>query len=192
MIKNDNIRAKFKFGGSFMVRSIVRYVGLTVIVIGIVLLVSNLLNSNNREFKSNKNNDIVKYYSVSIKVLDKETKKFLNGGSFVLKDNEGKIIEEWEQTENIKRIGKLKKGTYVIEQKSSLDGYEMSDKLTFRISNSDKNIDIYNTVIQEVMSESEVSVDNTLSLKSSFGYVVSIIISCIGIILILNKRDNFS
>ena len=192
MIKNDNIRAKFKFGGSFMVRSIVRYVGLTVIVIGIVLLVSNLLNSNNREFKSNKNNDIVKYYSVSIKVLDIETKKFLNGGSFVLKDNEGKVIEEWEQTENIKRIGKLKKGTYVVEQRTSIDGYEMSDKLTFRISNSDKNIDIYNTLIQKVMVESEVSVDNTLSLKSSFGYVLSIIISCIGMILVLNKRDNFS
>ena len=141
-----------------MVRSIVRYVGLTVIVIGIVLLVSNLLNSNNREFKSNKNNDIVKYYSVSIKVLDKETKKFLNGGSFVLKDNEGKIIEEWEHTKNIKRIGKLKKGTYVIEQKSSLDGYEMSDKLTFRISNSDKNIDIYilNMPSEEVSSYDEV------------------------------------
>lgn len=176
-----------------MVRSIIRYVGLAVIVIGIVLLVSNLLNGDNREFKSNnKNNDIVKYYSVSIKVLDKETKKFLNGGSFVLKDNEGKVIEEWEQTENIKRIGKLKKGTYVVEQRTSIDGYEMSDKLTFRISNSDKNIDIYNTVIQKVMVEDEVSVDNTLSLKSSFGYVLSIIISCIGMILVLNKRDNFS
>lgn len=168
-----------------MIGKIIRYVVLAAVVVGIVVVMSTLLNDKNNEngFSSNKT------YTVSIRVMDKETKKFITGGEFVLKTSAGEIIEEWVGTENIKRIAKLKNGTYVIEQKSAADGYEVADDVKFKIYNEGKDVTIYNEVkVEEEKYESEeVVVDNTLSMRSCISYIGSVLIIGFGILLI-NKR----
>ena len=170
-------------------RNIIRYIGLTAIVIGVVILISTLLTKDKEGFNSNnKNINNPKYYTASIKVLDEDSRKFVTGGEFVLKTNDGKVIAEWEGKENIKRISKLTNGTYIIEQKSSAEGYEKSDNKTFRINGESKDITIFNKLKEEVITSNEVGVDNTLSMKSYFGYIISIMIIGSGLYLIINKK----
>ena len=78
-----------------MIRNIIRYVGLTIVIIGIVVLMSSFFNRENSNFKSSDKNSKsnTKYYTDSIRVLDKESRKFINGGKFLLKDDDGKVID---------------------------------------------------------------------------------------------------
>lgn len=166
-------------------RKIIRYILIALVVVGIVFLMSTLID-NNEVKNSLKNNN--KTYTVSIRVMDRESKEFVNGGEFILKSSDGKIIEEWKGTENIKRISNLKNGTYTIVQKSAKYGYEVSKEITFKIYNDEKEIVIYNEVkSKEVISNEEIVVDNTLSVKSSFSYVISVILIGLGMIFI-NKK----
>lgn len=174
-----------------MIKKVIRYGILTAIVIGIVLLMSTLLTGENSSFSSsNKNSsNSTKYYTASIRVLDKESKKFITGGEFVLKTSDGEVIEEWTAKDNIKRVSKLTNGTYIVEQKSALEGYEKSDNVTFKISNSSQDVVIYNEAIaEEVITSNEVSVDNTLSVKSCLSYITAIIVIGSGLFLIVNKK----
>ena len=174
-----------------MIRNLIRYLILTIIIIGIVVLLSNLFTKGNSNFNSNNKLNNNKYYTASIRILDKESKKFINGGEFILKTKDGKIIEEWEGNENIHRVSRLKNGTYILEQKSAADGYEKAKNQSFKIDNSDKDVIMFNSVIveEEVIISNEVTVDNTLSIKSCLSYIVSIsiIISGFGLIF-LQKR----
>lgn len=174
-----------------MIRNIIRYVVLTIIVIGIVALLGSLVNKDSVKFNSdNKLKETsTNYYTASIKVIDKDTNNFIKGGTFVLKNNKNEVISEWTANENIKRINKLKNGTYTLEQKSATEGYEKSDKITFKIYNSSKDVVVYNQKeeTKNVVSSNEVSVDNTLSTKSIFVYIISIIITCYGVVLV-NKK----
>jgi len=173
-----------------MFRSVIRYVILTFVVIGIVLLFASLVgNKENNKFNSD-NGSNSKYYTASIRVLDKESKKFINGGEFILKNSSDKIIDEWNNSENIHRVTKLKNGTYVIEQVSAIDGYSMTDEVIFKISGSDKNVVVYNEVSEEkeVIGSSEVSVDNTLSVKCFLSYLLAIVTILCGLALVLNKK----
>lgn len=175
-----------------MFRGIIRYIVLTLVVIGIVLLMGSLVNNGDASFNSSSKNSgtSVKYYTASIRVLDKESKKFLSGGSFILKNSEDEIVDEWNSTENIHRATRLKNGTYVIEQVSAADGYEVADNVTFKILSSDKDVVVYNevSVEEQKITSNEVSVDNTLSVKSFLSYVVAIVIIGCGFILIVNKK----
>lgn len=168
-----------------MVKKIVRYVVLALVVVGIVFLMSTLLNDK----KSDDNFSSGKTYTASIRVMDKETRKFITGGEFVLKTSTGEVVEEWIATENIKRVTNLKNGTYVLIQKSAADGYEVADEITFKIYNEGKDVTVYNQVIseEEVIDSEEVVVDNTLSVRSNFGYVISLVVVVFGILLIGKK-----
>ena len=177
-----------------MVRSIIRYIILTAIVIGIVLLMGSLINKDEKtEFNSSKGNNQINYYTASIKILDKETKKFISGGKFILKNSKDEIVDEWIGTENIHRSTKLKNGTYTIEQTSPIDGYNKTEEVSFKIYNSNKDVDVYNEAHQkEVISSNEVNVDNTLSVRCFLSYVVALTIIGCGLILIVNKKYKFN
>lgn len=167
-----------------MIGKMIRYLVLVLVVIGVALIVGTVINNNGAKSFLDKN----KTYSVSIKVKDRETKKVITGGEFVLKTSDGKVIEEWVLKDEVKRISKLENGTYVIVQKSALDGYEISDEVTFKIYNQEKEITIYNVaIIEEIIENKEVFVDNTLSMKSGINYIISFVIIGIGILLV-NKR----
>ena len=167
-----------------MIRKVIRYILLALVVVGIVFALSTLTDDKG-EFGKSRDKD---GYTVSIKVMDMETRKFLADGVFILKSSDGKVIEEWTLKENVKRITNLKNGSYVIVQKSAKDGYEISEPVMFKIYNEGKDVTIYNEVIiEEIIETEEVNVDNTLSLKNNFVYVVAGILIGIGILLV-NKR----
>lgn len=168
-----------------MLGKIVRYILLVLVVVGVVFLLNTLIDDDglNKNFKTNNET-----YTVSIRVMDRESKKFVNGGEFVLKTSDGKTIEQWVSKENIKRIGNLKNGTYTIIQNSAAEGYEISEKVTFKIYNEDKDVVIYNDIkVQEVISNENVLVENTLSMKDSFGYIIALVFIGIGMIFV-NKK----
>ena len=168
----------------YMIGKIVRYLVLVLVVIGIAFLVGTVINkTSDKKFLDNN-----KTYSVSIRVMNRETKKVITGGEFVLKTSDGKVIEEWVLNDEVKCIDNLENGTYVIVQKSASDGYEISDEVTFKIYNDEKEITIYNdAIIEEVIENKEVIVDNTLSMKSGINYIISFVIIGIGVLLV-NKR----
>jgi len=176
-----------------MIKNIVRYLGLALVIVGIVLVMKNLFstdtgNWNSKDVKSNK-----VYYEANIKLLDAETEDYIMGSNLVLKNAKDEVIDEWTTKEEEHTVIKLEKGTYVLEQTSVADGYEDDKKtITFKVSNENKEIVMYNTAKVEEVKEtsSEINVDNTLSTKSYFSVVISIIIMILGtrLILMSNKR----
>lgn len=171
-----------------MIKNIVRYLGLALVIVGIVLVMKNLFstdgsNWNSKDVKSNK-----VYYDANIKLLDEETKDYIVGSKMLLKNAKDEVIEEWTTKNDKHTVIKLEKGTYVLEQSSIVDGYEDDKKtITFKISNEDKDIVMYNTakVLEDKEIANEVNVDNTLSTKSYMNVVIAISILLIGIRLIL-------
>lgn len=171
-----------------MISKVIRYIILALFVVGIVFLMNTLIDKNNLENGSNDG----KTYTANIKVLDKETKKFVGGSEFVLKTSDGKVIEKWVSGDSVKRITNLENGTYLIVQNSAKDGYNISEKVTFKIYNSGKDVVIYNeAIVKEKIESEEVVVDNTLSLKSCFSYVISFIVIGIGFLLIGKRNFSF-
>ena len=171
-----------------MLKNIIRYVGLALVIIGIVLVMKNLFANNTESFNNpnNKNNKI--YYEANIKLLDKDTNKYITGANLTLKNNDGKIIDEWKTTDKAHTVIKLEKGTYILEQKSAIDGYETNDSsLIFKITDENKSIVMYNKVAVEEKKEvaSEINVDNTLSTKSILPIITAITIVLVGFKMIL-------
>lgn len=167
-----------------MIGKMIRYLVLVLVVIGVALIVGTVINNNSDKNFLDKN----KTYSVVIRVKDRETRKVITGGEFILKTSDGKVIEEWVLNDEVKRISKLENGTYMIVQKSAALGYETSEEVTFKIYNEEKEITIYNdAIIEEIIGNKEVFVDNTLSMKNGINYIISFIIIGIGALLV-NKR----
>ena len=119
-----------------MIKNIIRYVGLALVIVGIVLVMKNLFaNSSNTWSSGNNGINNKVYYEASIKLLDKETSDYVVGADLVLKDNNDKVIDEWKTTDSAHKVVKLEKGTYILEQKSTVDGYEANDtSLVFKIT----------------------------------------------------------
>ena len=55
--------------------------------------------------------------------VDKATGKPLAGATLVVKDNEGKVIEEFVTTEEPHTITGLKDGEYTVEEIAAPEGY---------------------------------------------------------------------
>lgn len=182
-------------------RNIIRYVGIILVIAGILLVMKNLVtkDENFSDTSTNKNQTTeVAYYSAKIKLVDKETDAYLEGASFILKNEKDEIIEKWISESNVHLISKLKKGKYTIEQEKAPDGYHLNEEVTsFEVTNKDQEVVIYNTKMteeeieelrQQNTTSSEVSVDNTLSVKNIWAILGGICSIGLGIFFILIQK----
>jgi len=188
-----------------MLRNIIKYGGLALVIIGIVLVMKNLFNSD-AEFESKKNtnsrNVTKSYYSATVNLMDEETKKYLVGASLVVKDAFGNVVTRWTTEEKSHLVSNLKAGTYTLEEETAPEGYKSNDTITFIIK--DKNRDV--TMLNKKMTEEEkkayeeeqrklnttsdeVNVDNTLSEKDVVTVMMAIVCMVSGIFLVSRKRD---
>ena len=177
-------------------RNIIKYIGIVLVIAGILLVMKNLFTKDDEWNTNNKKNkEEIVYYNAEIKLLDKDTESYLSGSTLVLKKKTGEIIEKWITDGGVHLVNKLKNGTYVIEQESSIDGYHKNEEgVTFEIKNKNKQVTIYNKKMTEAEIEearrqntvsNEVGVDNTLSEKSVWSIIGGIASIGIGISLIL-------
>ena len=136
-----------------MIKNIVRYLGLALVIIGVVLVMQNLFSTDTNDWGSKNliNGNSKNYYTANVKLLNEENDEYIVGASLVLKDENDKVIDEWKTTDKDHSIIKLEKGTYTLEQVETIDGFEKSDKvITFNISDDDKNIVMYNSKKEEI------------------------------------------
>lgn len=75
---------------------------------------------------------------VSILKVDAKTGKPLSGATLVVKDSEGKVIEEFVTTEEPHVITNIKDGEYTVEEKAAPEGYKKSDEI-YKFTISDEN-----------------------------------------------------
>lgn len=81
--------------------------------------------------------------SVTIKKLDKETKKAVKGAILVVKDSKGNVIETFTTTDKAYEINNLEVGSYTVEEESAPEGYEKSDEVVkFEINKSKKDVTV--------------------------------------------------
>lgn len=179
-----------------MIKNIVRYLGLALVIVGIVLVMKNLFSTDTENWgsKSFSNTNSKTYYTANIKLLSEEDDEYIVGSKLVLKDENDKVVDEWKTEDKEHAVVKLESGTYVLEQVETVDGYVKSDKvITFKITDDDKDIVMYNAVVVEEVKEtaSEVSVDNTLSVKSSVTAIVAGITILLGMIMVVFPNNKF-
>ena len=181
-----------------MIRNIIRYLGLALVIIGIVLVMKNLFSTDNGEWNSKSLKDAINaksYYEANIKLLDEETNDYIIGSEFVLKNDKKEVIDKWTSEDEKHTVIKLEEGTYILEQTKVAEGYEDDKKtITFKITDDNKEIVVYNTAIVEKVNEtsSEVNVESTASFKNHFVTIVAGIIVLIGLGMVLfpNKKFN--
>ncbi len=184
-----------------MARNIIKYVGLALVIIGIVLVMKNLFasdsdwqtDSNSTEKKKNAT------YSASVSLIDQETESYLSGASLVIKDEDGNVIDEWTTDTGVHLVGDLENGTYILSESQAPEGYHLNeDGVSFTIKDSDQKVTMCNIAMTEEeikmaqttngnanATSDEVGVDNTSSMRNKFlstGGIFSIII---GITLVL-------
>lgn len=184
-------------------RNIIKYVGIILVIAGILLVMKNLFTKDDEwnTDKKDKATEVV-YYSAKIKLLDEETESYLSGATLVLKNEAGDVIEKWTTDGGTHLVSKLEKGNYVVEQESSVDGYHVNEEgVSFEIKNKDKEVIVYNTrmteeEIEEIRRQNtvsnEVNVDNTLSEKGIWSIIGGIASIGIGVGLILVQRRSSS
>ena len=171
-----------------MIKNIIRYVGLALVIVGVVLVMKNLFT--NVDTKSNvKDKEKVMYYTANIELLDKSTNEYVVGAGLSLKDENGELIEEWITDNSNHIVINLTKGTYKLEQVKVSDGYLINEEvITFEISNGDKDVVMYNEKEEVKIVSDEVGVDNTLSTKSVVSVLISLVSIAIGILFILKNK----
>lgn len=176
-------------------RNIIKYVGILLVIVGIVLVMRNLF-SKDTDWSSDK----VSYYSAEISVLDKQSKSFVVGAEMVLKDSDGKVIDEWTTESGAHKVNKLEKGSYTLTQVEAADYYHLNEeKITFQIKNRDKDVLMYNTKMTETEIEEErvknttseeTAVDNTLSSKSILSVIISVVAIGLGTVIIYKEKKS--
>lgn len=189
-----------------MLRNVIRYGGIALVIIGIILVMKNLFNSD-ASFDNQKNKKNVvnsnSYYSVNVSLLDQDSHSFLIGGNLVIKDAEGNVISGWTTEEGVHLVPNLKKGFYTLIEEEAPNGYHLnSDGIKFEIKNKDQEIVMYNTKMSEEEKiayeaeqravntvSSEVDVDNTLSSKNFVTIFVAFVCFVFGIGMIFSKRE---
>ena len=165
-----------------MIRNIIRYVGLALVIVGIVLVMKNLFSTDTNDSWGSKDiSSKTKYYEANIKLLDEESKEYITGSTLVLKDEKGKVVDEWKTSKYVHTVVKLENGTYKLSQVKGVDGYEVSDKvITFKIDGKDKDIVMHNKAIVKEVSK-EVDVESTASSKSIFIVILALAVNLSGI-----------
>lgn len=104
--------------------------------------------------------DVIKFSNDYTKVqFDKKEMvggKELAGGHFILREEDGSVVEEWDSTDDSKYIYRLSPGTYTLSEVKAPDGYQISQAaLSFQV---EEKSDIQVVTMFNVM---EVDVPNT-------------------------------
>lgn len=182
-------------------RNIVKYVGIALVIIGILLVMKNLVSKDTDWSSSKKEETKEVYYNARIKLLDKENDAYLAGGKLILKDEKGDVIGEWTTEEGVHLVNKLAKGKYTLIEEEAPENYHLNEEsISFEIKNTDKEVIMYNTKMteEEIAEErikntisNEVGVDNTLSNKNIFSTIMAITIAIIGVGLIYKEKKNY-
>ena len=189
-----------------MLRNIIKYGGLALVIIGIILVMKNLFNSDSEWKDDNKKKTTTttsSSYTAKVSVQDEETKEFITGANISVKDAQGNTIAEWVTTDGEHLVPNLKNGTYTIVEDEAPENYKITDeKTTFTIKNKNKNVTIYNAKMTEAEIEayeeeerqknttaSEIGVDNTLSEKSAIGIAIATLCFLCGMSVIFHKKE---
>ena len=181
-----------------MIRNIIKYVGIVLVILGIFLVFRNLVSKDTNWNTNNKKNNKNITYNVTIKLLDKDSKRYLSDSKLVLKNEQGELVKEWTTTVGEYKVENLKKGKYTLVQLSAPSNYHLNkDNVTFEITNGDKAIVMYNTKMTEEeikeanTSKSEVGVDNTASNKNIMVSIIGLLMTLAGISSIYKQRKNY-
>lgn len=122
--------------------------------------------------------------NVSILKIDGETDKPLKGAKLVLKDKNGKVVDEWTSTDKAHVIENIALGTYTLEEVEAPEGYELTKrKVTFTIDKygETKQITMENNKKPEKTRVSILKIDSetkealagaTLVLKDKNGKII--------------------
>lgn len=191
-----------------MLRSIIKYGGLALVILGIILVMKNLFTSDSKYDNTNKNKNsktvvTSKTYEASISLLDEDSKALVSGANLVLKDKNGNVVSSWTSEASVHLVSSLKNGIYTLVEESAPEGYHLNDKgVTFQIKNKDKEVKMYNKKMSQEEKEAyeaeqrakntvsnEINVDNTLSSKDVTMIVAAISSVIFGLSLIFYKKD---
>ncbi len=114
--------------------------------------------------------------------IDAITKEPVAGATLVVKDSDGKVVEEFVTTTEPHKLNNLSDGTYTVEETKAPAGYEKSDEIyefTVNKDNRDATITIENTPIEKLVNILKVDAATgnplsgaTLVVKDSDGNVV--------------------
>ena len=114
--------------------------------------------------------------------IDSITKQPVAGATLVVKDSEGKVIEEFVTTTEPHKLTDLEDGTYTVEETKSPAGYEKTDEIyefTVDKDHRDVTVTIENTPIEKLVNILKVDAATgnplagaTLVVKDSEGNVI--------------------
>lgn len=144
-----------------------------------------VIDNNNRDVTLTIENTAIEKL-VNILKVDKATGKPLAGATLVVKDNEGKVIEEFVTTEEPHTITGLKDGEYTVEEIAAPEGYKKSDEVyKFTISDETPTALVIfenNEIVEVPFTGSNKSLISTL-----FGSVL--LISGVGFVYYNGKKQ---
>lgn len=188
-----------------MLRNVIKYGGLVLVIIGIIIVMSNLFTSDDTWKGSSSSGQLESNsaYSVKISLLDKETEAFVTGANLVVKDKDGQVVSGWTTDNGVHLITGLKNGTYTLTEESAPSGYHLNeDGVTFKVKNKDQEVVMYNFSMTEEelnnasssdgsSASNEVGVENTLSEKSIVTSIIAMICIVSGVFLMIKSKLNF-
>ena len=130
----------------------------------------------------NKPKDLTK---VVISKKDVTNSKELPGATLVVKDSNGKVIDEWVSTNEVHELKNLPEGTYTLEETIAPKGYVLNtEKITFKVTRDGKTstVTMYNKPeeVKEniiVITKKDITNDKelpgaTLTVKDAKGNVI--------------------
>ena len=178
-------------------KSIIKYLGIALVIVGILLVMKNLFSKESGWESDNKLNNI-NYYIANIKLLDKDTKDYVEGAKLVLKNSKNEIVAEWITGKRVYRVNNLEKGEYTLIQTGASENYHLNElEINFEIKNKNKDVVMYNTKMTEEeiknanTTKTEVGVDNTSSTKNILTSVFAIVISFVGLNIIYKVKKTY-
>ena len=85
------------------------------------------------EFEFELINELKPKYTINISKQDITTKEELPGATLQLKDNTGKVVDEWVSTDKKHEIAGLIPGVYTLTETIAPDGYIKAESITFEL-----------------------------------------------------------
>lgn len=131
-----------------------------------------------------------KLNTVYISKKDATTGTELPGASLVLKDSDGKVVDEWVSTNEPHMISGLKPGKYTLSETIAPKGYKLSTETVTFVVNEDGTVS--SKVIMYNKPETVVRVPKTGTFKNITTSLIGLLVIGIGSILIYRntKKNN--